>query len=202
MFSAASGNGAPVYLTFDGGADADGIPEILSALAARSVTATFFLTGRFARTYPDLTRRILAEGHEIANHSYDHPNMSQWGAERITANLASAARAIAEVTGQPPVPFFRFPYGAQNRRVEAIVAQAGYHPVYWDIDTLDWKEPPVQSIIDKVRYKVRPMSVVLMHCGSKAGARALPTILDDVMARGFQPRKLTTVATTELAKLP
>jgi len=200
--SGGSAVGGPVFLTFDGGADADGIPAILAALQARGLTVTFFLTGKFVKNYPDLARDIQARGHEIANHSMTHPNMSSWDAERIAANLKDAADTMVRVLGRPPVPFFRFPFGAQNRRVEAIVASLGYHPVYWDIDTLDWKEPPVASIVDKVRRRIKPMAVVLMHCGSKNGARALPTILDDLMSRGYTPRKLSTLGPTELAALP
>jgi len=194
--------GGPVFLTFDGGADADGIPAILAALRERGVHSTFFLTGQWVTSFPDLARRILAEGHEIANHSMTHPNMTGFGREKIADQLERMATAFREVAGQAPQPFFRFPFGAQNPRVEKIIAELGYQPVYWDIDTLDWKEPSVASILERVRRKLRRRSVILMHCGSRNGSRALPRILDEVMGRGYQPIKLSQATAGDLAALP
>ncbi|MBF0501683.1 MAG: polysaccharide deacetylase family protein [Candidatus Riflebacteria bacterium] len=194
--------GGPVFLTFDGGADADGIPGIMAALRSHGVHSTFFLTGQWVKSFPDLARQILADGHEIANHSLSHPNMSGYNADKISAQLTATADIFKTVLGRDPAPFFRFPFGAQNRRVEDIVASLGYRPVYWDIDTLDWKEPSVSSIIEKVRRRLKPHAVILMHCGSRNGSRALPLVLDEVLGRGYTPMMLSAASQADQASLP
>jgi len=196
-----SGDGAPVFFTFDGGADADGIPGILEALRERGIKSTFFLTGKWVENYSDLAIQILAAGHEIANHSMGHHNMSNWGAEEIKKELEKAEEAFNRVLGRPPIKYFRFPFGAQNPRVEKIVTDLGYHTVYWDIDTLDWKEPSVSSIVSRVRSKLKPRSVILMHCGSKNGAKALPQLLDEVLKRGFRPIPLSSLDPQQIAAI-
>ncbi|MBF0406488.1 MAG: polysaccharide deacetylase family protein [Candidatus Riflebacteria bacterium] len=183
--------GGQVFLTFDGGADADGLPGILSELGQRNIKSTFFLTGQFVKKYPELSREILNRGHEIANHSMSHPDMSDFGEDKISTQIQDAQAAIFSVTGRNPVPWFRFPFGAQNRRVEEIVEKIGYKSVYWTIDTLDWKEPSVSSIISKVRSKLKKNSVILMHCGSRNGAKALKGVLDEIIMRGYSPEILS-----------
>jgi len=195
-------SGGQVFLTFDGGADADGVDAILGALKARGLKTTFFLTGQWVKSYPELGRRILADGHEIANHSMRHPNMAAWGKDKIAAELQKAEAAMQTVLGRRFAPFFRFPFGAQNRRVEAIVEELGYKPVYWNIDTLDWKEPSVASIQQRVRLRVRRGSVILMHVGSKTGAKALPRMLDELSGRGFRPSRLSDLDPAGIAALP
>ena len=195
-------SGGQVFLTFDGGSEAAGFSGILAALSAHHVHATFFLTGHWVRSYPDLGRRILAEGHEIANHSMSHKDMAGWKREAIAAELEKAEDVFRSVLGRRSAPFFRFPFGAQNRRVEQWTEELGYRPVYWNIDTLDWKEPSVGSIINKVVTRIRRGAVVLMHVGSKNGSKALPTILDNLMGRGFRPGKLSDLDPSQIASLP
>lgn len=194
--------GGQVFLTFDGGADADGTEPILAALAARGVRSTFFLTGQWVKRYPDLARRILAAGHEIANHSMSHKNMASWSKEAIAEELEKAEQVFVSVLGRRGAPFFRFPFGAQNRRVEQFTEELGYRPVYWNIDTLDWKEPAVGSIVDKVATRIRRGAVVLMHVGSRNGAKALPTILDQLLVRGYRPDRLSALDPAQIAALP
>jgi peptidoglycan/xylan/chitin deacetylase (PgdA/CDA1 family) len=194
--------GGPVFFTFDGGADAAGIPEILEALKAHGVKSTFFLTGKWVENYSDLAIQILAAGHEIANHSLTHKNMAGWSKERLAEELSRTEQVFRQILGRPGIPYFRFPFGAQNARVEKLVAELGYHSVYWDIDTLDWKEPPVSSIISKVNAKLKPRAVILMHCGSKSGARALPILLDLVKKRGYNPIPLSSFDPGHIAAIP
>lgn len=202
QFNLPGDSSGQVFVTFDGGADADGVVPILDALKARGLKTTFFLTGQWVKSYPKLGRRILEEGHEIANHSMRHPNMAGWGKEKIADELQKAEQTMQALLGRRFAPFFRFPFGAQNARVEAIVEESGYKPVYWNIDTLDWKEPSVASIQQKVRTRVRRGSVILMHVGSKNGSKALPRVLDELLARGFRPGRLSDLDPVGIAALP
>ncbi|MEW6708360.1 MAG: polysaccharide deacetylase family protein [Candidatus Riflebacteria bacterium] len=194
--------GGQVFLTFDGGADDDGFTTIVDILDEFKVKCTFFLTGGFVRNYPEKARQILARGHEIANHSMSHPDMKNFSAEKIAAEINAAEDVFAQVTGQRGAPFFRFPFGHQNQRVEKIVETLGYRPVYWHIDTIDWREDPVNTIISRVDKKLRRGSVILMHIGSKNGAKALRRILEIISSRGYNPVRLSDLDPSLLVSLP
>lgn len=194
--------GGQVFLTFDGGADDDGFNSILASLAKYQVKCTFFLTGQFVENYPTKARKLLSEGHEIANHSMSHPDMKKFSAEKISAEIEAAERVFEKALGQRGAPFFRFPFGHQNLRVEKIVETLGYRPVYWHIDTIDWREDSVKTIISRVNKKLRRGSVILMHLGSKNGAKALDSILEIISVRGYKQSRLSDLDPSMLASLP
>lgn len=194
--------GGQVFLTFDGGADDDGFAAIMSGLESKQAKCTFFLTGKFVRQYPDKARELLARGHEIANHSMNHPDMKNFSAEKIAAEIEAAEEEFVKALGRRGAPFFRFPFGHQNPRVERIVETLGYRPVYWHIDTIDWREDAVPTIIARVNKKLCRGAVILMHIGSKNGAKALPRILDIITSRGYQLARLSDLDPSQLAALP
>lgn len=195
-------SGGQVFLTFDGGSTDAGFDSIVASLQRYRVRCTFFLTGKFVKKYPEKSRQLLAEGHEIANHSMSHPNMKSFSPEQIAAEIEAAETVFAGVLGQRGAPFFRFPFGAQNKKVERIVEELGYHPVYWHIDTIDWREDPVNTIISRVDKKLRRNAVILMHLGSKNGAKALERILDIITGRGYTLARLSDLDASQLASLP
>lgn len=197
-----SDSGGQVFLTFDGGATDAAFDSILNSLRRFGVKSTFFLTGKFAQNYPEKCRQLIAEGHEIGNHSMNHPDMKNFSAEKIATEIEAAEQAFEKVLGRRGAPFFRFPYGHQNKRVEQIVENLGYRPVYWHIDTIDWREDPVETIISRVKNKLRRNSVILMHLGSKNGAKALDRILQHVTARGYSPARLSDLDASQLVALP
>ena len=194
--------GGQIFLTFDGGATDTGFDSIISSLRKCGVHCTFFLTGKFARQYPERCRELLADGHEIANHSMHHPDMKNFSAGKIAAEIEAAEEAFQQTFGRRGAPFFRFPFGHQNQRVESIVEDLGYHPVYWHIDTIDWREDPVETIIGRVKSKLNRNSVILMHLGSRNGARALDRILEHIIARGYRPARLSDLDAAQLVSLP
>lgn len=195
-------SGGQVFLTFDGGATDAGFDSIIDSLRRYQVRCTFFLTGQFVRKYPEKARLLLASGHEIANHSMSHPNMKNFGREKLAREIENAEQVFAEILGQRGAPFFRFPFGAQNKTVERLVEDLGYRPVYWHIDTIDWREDPVKTIISRVSNKLRRNSVILMHLGSKNGAKALDQILNIITTRGYSPARLSDLDASQLAVLP
>jgi peptidoglycan/xylan/chitin deacetylase (PgdA/CDA1 family) len=134
-----------VALTFDcGGSDA-AVDRILATLAQRGVPATFFVTGAFARTYPERVRAIAAAGYPIGNHSDTHRSYPALTEEAIRADLAAAEASIVAVTGHTTRPLFRFPFGAHTDADIRIVNDDGYLPVQWTVDSLGWKAPPADS---------------------------------------------------------
>ncbi|EKD82033.1 MAG: hypothetical protein ACD_39C01513G0004, partial [uncultured bacterium] len=194
--------GGQVFLTFDGGATDAGFDSIVDSLRRSGVKCTFFLTGKFVEKYPEKSRLLLADGHEIANHSMNHPNMKSYSPEKIAAEIEAAEASFARILGCRGASFFRFPFGAQNNRVEKIVEDLGYHPVYWHIDTIDWREDPVNTIISRVDNKLRRNAVILMHLGSKNGAKALDRILNIITGRGYTLARLSDLDASQLAALP
>jgi peptidoglycan/xylan/chitin deacetylase (PgdA/CDA1 family) len=143
-------------LTFDADSAADGAAELLGLLRSRGVRATIFVTGRFAERFPTLLRAAVADGHEIGNHTFDHPHLTTWaengrhvarpGVDRafVLGQLGRAAAAIAAACGRPPAPLWRAPFGEHNGEIRRWAAEAGYLHVDWTrgerdaLDALDW----------------------------------------------------------------
>lgn len=184
-----------VALTFDGGADNSAVSEILSTLRANGVPATFFVTGGFARAYPNDVRAMAAGGHPVGNHSNTHPYFSQITDATIRSELSLADSAISSLTGKSTKPLFRFPYGDRTAYDIQVVNNAGYIPSRWTIDTLGWKGVTEGYTAAVVRQRVldglRPGAIVLMHVGahphdrSTPDADALQGIINDLRARGY-----------------
>ncbi|WP_324642100.1 polysaccharide deacetylase family protein [Pseudarthrobacter sp. LT1] len=188
------GAGRVVALTFDAGANAAGLPKILSALAARGVAGTFFLTGNWAANNPPAVAQIVAAGHRVANHSMTHPGFTGLSDDLITQQVRGAEQTIL-AAGADPRPLFRFPYGERDTRTIAAVNALGYVAVRWTVDTLGWKGTSggasIQSVADRVLAGLQPGEIVLMHIGSNPDdgttldADALPQVMDRITAAGY-----------------
>lgn len=182
-----SGKRPEVALTFDAGSDWKPVKKILDALAGQGVKATFFLTGEWVKKNPKTTRLIVEAGHELGNHSWDHPPFTRLTDAQIQDQLRKTDEMIQEVAGRSTRPWFRPPLGDRDGRVRQLVSDAGYFTVYWTLDSRDSVDRGItsQQIRDRVLGKVAPGSIVLMHCGSQATADALPAILDGLRSRGL-----------------
>lgn len=189
-----------IALTLDAGAGAAPTPRILAALRERGVTITFFLTGRWMRANPDLVRQMVADGHELANHTVNHPDLTTIDDDAIRRELNETEAILQEIaSGATTRPFFRPPYGAYNERVLRVALSEGYLPVYWTLDSLDSVGEPKtpEFLVERVTGKLSPDdlrgAIILAHCGSESTADALPEILDRFAAMGFEVRKLSEV---------
>lgn len=176
-------------LTFDFGSDAGNVNRILQVLADRGVKSTFFATGEAAANYPGAVQSVVAQGHEIGNHSYSHPYFTKLTSTQMTDELSRAATAIRNATGQAPKSFFRPPYGDYNSAVLQAVGNAGYpNTIMWTIDTVDWQGVSSATIRDKVLSKASPGAIVLMHVGGGATGTpdALAGMIDGLRAGGYE----------------
>lgn len=183
-----------VALTFDAGSGADATPAILDALAAAGVKATFFITGQFAESFPDMVRRMAADGHEFGNHSYTHPRFTDISEADIRSQIVRTEAKVVELTGISTVPYFRFPYGARNARAVRQVNDLGYMSVFWTVDTLDWMpDETCEQIRSRVMSNVCPGAIVLMHCNSPQEGQVLDSIIEDLKASGYEVMTLTEV---------
>ena len=183
-----------VALTFDAGANADGVPRILATLRAKGVPATFFLTGRFVTTYPALSRQLAAYG-RLGNHTVSHPRLTTLSDTAVRSQVVGAETTIRSMTGEGARPFFRFPYGAYDARTLRLVNGLGYAAVGWTVDSLGWqgtsKGGSAAAVAARVIAARTPGEIVLMHVGSNPDDRttfdadALAAVIDGLRAHGY-----------------
>jgi peptidoglycan/xylan/chitin deacetylase (PgdA/CDA1 family) len=188
-----------VALTLDAGASAEPVPRMLVALRERNIKITFFLTGKWIADNPELTRAIVADGHEIANHTYNHPDLTRMGAAAMRAELADTEALLQKTAGASSRPLFRPPYGAYDEQVLRTAVDEGYLPIYWTLDSLDSVGEPKtpEFLLERVTRKLTPEqlrgAIILAHCGSAPTADALPQILDRFKEMGFEVKKVSEV---------
>jgi len=152
-----------VALTFDDG-PGKYTAELLDFLKEHRVRATFFLLGNNAARYPDLIKRMDAEGHAIGNHSYSHPNLAGLSAAGVAAQIANCNAAIRNAVGHNAV-VMRCPGGSCNATVRAAAANAGLPIIYWSVDTKDWQSRDKDKIMDVAfgDKGIKDGSIVLLH---------------------------------------
>jgi peptidoglycan/xylan/chitin deacetylase (PgdA/CDA1 family) len=183
-----------VALTFDCGANADGVPAILRTLNRKGVPATFFLTGKWSLTFERKATR-MASSYGIGNHTFDHPDLTTLPRKEVRRQIRQATRAIIDITGVDPHPLFRFPYGASDAETLRIVNRRGFGSFRWTVDTLGWKGTKAgitrRSVIRRVMEALQPGAIVLMHVGSAPDgstldADALPTLIRKIRKAGYR----------------
>jgi peptidoglycan/xylan/chitin deacetylase (PgdA/CDA1 family) len=177
-----------VALTFDAGNEGGGAaPQILEILRERGLHVTFFLSGHWVDHNPELTRQMLADGHELGNHSYSHPDLTRLADNQIVYELDYTDQVVWDVVGVHTRPYFRPPFGARNRRVLDVAAASGFRSIYWSLDSGDWlPRASAGAVAGKILRYVVPGDIVVEHVGSDASANALPDILDELEGRGWR----------------
>lgn len=174
-----------VAMTFDDGPHPSLTPRLLDMLAARNLRATFYLIGNRVVQYPDIARRIAAEGHEIGNHSWSHPFLDGYSDSAVMREIDRTTDAIYQVTGRPPVTF-RPPYGAFNRRQRLMLHGARSLPtVLWSVDPQDWRRPGANVVADRILGHSHSGSIILSHDIHRGTIDAMPRTLDGLTRRGL-----------------
>lgn len=169
--------GGRVALTFDAHFDSLPVDKLLGLLAERGLRATFFVTGAYARNAPESVKKIAAAGHEIANHSDTHAAFTKLSDAKCLAELERAEQSILPLAGAAYRPYWRPPLGDRNLRVLRVAVRNGFLPVYWTIDTLDWrKEATPESVQERISAQgLVGGAIVLQHVGSSASVACLPS---------------------------
>ena len=155
-------------------------------LKQRNIKATFFVVGECVVQYPAIMKRIVAEGHEIANHSWSHPLLSKMAEGPVTEQLQKTHDAIVNATGVTP-KLMRPPYGGftANQRAWAN-GKWGYKCILWDVDPLDWKVRNAEHVKTEILHQTVAGSIVLSHDIHKSTVDAMPDTLDGLIGRGFK----------------
>ena len=188
-----------VALTFDDGPNPEATPRILDALAERGVHATFFVLGRHAELWPELVRRMAAEGHTLGNHGYFHRKLHAKSPRYVREDLALGTSAIENACGVRP-RLFRAPHGFRSPWVTSIARQLGQETVGWSLGVWDSAKPGVAAIVDRTVRGAHPGSILLLHDGDgydsrgdrSQTAQAVPEIIQRLQARGL---RLVTIPT-------
>lgn len=177
-----------VGLSFDaGGRDGGQTGSVLDTLHRFGVHATFFLTGEWSEANPALVKRMAAEGHELANHTYDHPDLTKVSDQEILAQVARADQAVQKVAGVGLKRYVRPPFGAFDQRVLNVLGKQGYDVIYWTLDSGDWRaEMSASDVAQRVGTKANAGDVVVFHCYPAKTAQALPAVLEALKARGLR----------------
>jgi peptidoglycan/xylan/chitin deacetylase (PgdA/CDA1 family) len=190
--------GKRVALTFDAGSDDASAAAIVATLHANNVPGSFFVTGRFAESYPSSLRTLATAG-SVYNHSYSHPSFTgvsspdHLSTAQMLDQIERAEAAISAVTGHTTKPYFRPPYGDQNAAVNQVLGQAGFrYDVLWTIDSKGWKGVAPDQVVQNVLTQAVPGAIVAMHVGTGAtDAAALQRVIDGLRAQGYTPVPLS-----------
>ncbi len=185
-FSQCHVDGPYVAMTFDDGPHASNTPRLLDMLKQRNIKATFFVVGQCVAEYPAIMKRIVAEGHEVANHSWSHPQLSKMGEGPVTEQLQKTHDAIVNATGITP-KLMRPPYGAFTATQRAWAnGKWGYKIILWDVDPLDWKVRNAEHVKSEILHHTVAGSIILSHDIHKSTVDAMPDTLDGLTGRGFK----------------
>ena len=135
-----------ISISFDAAWGADDTIQILDVLDKHNVKTTFFMTGGWVSTYPDMVKEIYSRGHDLGNHSENHKQMSKLDTASQKEEIMSVHQKIEELTGYNCF-LFRPPYGDYNSELINTIYGCNHYPVQWDVDSLDWKDYGVENII-------------------------------------------------------
>jgi len=189
--------GNQVALTFDDG-PAPGVTErILDELKRRDLHATFFMIGRQVAAAPELAQRVLAEGHEIGNHTYTHRKLTELADEEIAGELDRTNRVFAEMLGYKAA-WFRPPFGAFRRNQAALTALRHLGVALWSVDVQDWQQPPPVGMAETIVAKSQPGAIILCHELSST-ADCIGEVLDRLLAAQFRLATLSSLSQTSFS---
>jgi polysaccharide deacetylase family sporulation protein PdaB len=176
-----------VSLTFDAAWGNESTQVILDILAKYNVKATFFMTGKWVGKYPEDVKRIAEAGHDLGNHSENHKQMSQLSREQCIDEIMKVHKRVKELTGIE-MTLFRAPYGDYNNNLIGVARECGYYTIQWDVDSLDWKDYGVNSIIKEVveNKHLGKGSIILMHNGARYTPAALESIIKGLQDKNYQ----------------
>lgn len=171
------------------------LSPILATLKKHHVHASFFLEGRWVKNHPELAKMIASAGHEVGNHSYTHPDMKKISNDLISQEIRRTNEVIKATTEQTPL-WFAPPSGSIREDVVTIAASEKMGTVMWSVDTIDWKKPSPQELINRVMGKVHNGALILMH-PTEATASALDTLILTIKDKGLEIDTVSTLLSEE-----
>lgn len=176
-----------VSLSFDAAWTNEDTKEILEILDEYQVKATFFMTGEWVSRYPEDVKAIAKAGHDLGNHSENHKQMTQMSKNECKEEIMKAHNRVKELSGID-MKLFRAPYGDYNNTLVGTARECGYYTIQWNVDSLDWKDYGVDSILNKTveNKKLSNGSILLLHDGAKYTPKALGLIITGLKEKGYE----------------
>ncbi|QUW23867.1 polysaccharide deacetylase family protein [Sporosarcina sp. Marseille-Q4063] len=170
-----------VALTFDDGPDPKVTTKILATLEKYNAKATFYMLGSRVEYYPEIAKDVSNAGHELGNHTWTHPDLTNASIKKINSEITRTSSIIEKVTGEKAISF-RPPYGAINKTVRQ---QTNLPVILWDVDTLDWKHRNANQLLAHVKKNTRDGSIILMHDIHQSTADGLDAVLAYLNGEGY-----------------
>ncbi|EGL83921.1 delta-lactam-biosynthetic de-N-acetylase [Caldalkalibacillus thermarum TA2.A1] len=190
-----------IYLTFDNGYENGYTARILDVLKEKQVPAAFFVTGHYLKDQPDLVKRMVEEGHIVGNHSWSHPDLTQVSDDRLIKELVRVEGEFMRITGVKGMSYLRPPRGIFSERTLALSQKLGYRNVFWSLAFVDWqidRQRGWRYAYDNIMDQIHPGAVVLLHTVSRDNAEALPRVIDDLRAQGYEFKSLDDLVMDQL----
>ena len=188
-----------IYITFDAGYENGNTAPILDALKKHNAPAAFFLVGPYIESNPDLVKRMVAEGHIVGNHSYNHPDMTQKGYDDFVNQLEKTSAAFRLVTGTDMPRFYRPPEGKCTEDNLKWAQQLGYTTVLWSSAYVDWNndnQPSHSYAFEKIEQRTFDGAIFLLHSTSKTNAEILDRQLTRWEQQGYTFAPVTKLVST------
>ena len=180
-----------VALTFDDGPHAVLTPRLLDVLRPRGIKVSFYVMGIKAAMHPAILQMAYSEGHEIANHVWDHPVLTKIKETSVMDQINRTNDVIRSAINRFPTTM-RPPYGNTNRKLEKYISEAVQLPVIlWSLDSLDWRHPPVDKMVSKIIKDVKPGDIILMHDIHAGSIEAVKTLVERLLDKGFTFRTVS-----------
>lgn len=182
-----------IYLTFDNGYENGYTPKVLDVLKKQKVPATFFVTGHYLDSEPELVKRMVNEGHIVGNHSWYHPDLTTQSDEEFKKELESVRIKVEEITSQQGMSYLRPPRGIFSEKVLAKAEELGYTSVFWSLAFVDWKVDSQKGwkySYDNIMKQIHPGSIILLHTVSKDNAEALDHAIEELRKQGYTFKSL------------
>jgi peptidoglycan/xylan/chitin deacetylase (PgdA/CDA1 family) len=191
-----------VAMTFDDGPHPSLTPKLLDILKERNIKCTFFLIGQNVKAYPQIVRRIIAEGHEIGAHTYTHCSLTSRSDAQIRSELQRSEEVLMTAANYRP-QLIRPPYGAINTRIKQLMfSEFGYSTIMWSVDPQDWRRPGVSVVTSRLVSGARPGAIMLAHDIHPPTIQAVPAMFDQLLAKGYQFVTVSQLMNMEKANMP
>jgi probable sporulation protein (polysaccharide deacetylase family) len=186
-----STNQKMVSLTFNVDWGEEYLPQLLEILKEEDIKATFFVTGKWAERQPDLTKKIVEGGHDLGNHGHGHRHLKNLSNEELAKEITDGEKVLQRVSGQKP-KLFAPAYGEVDERISRVAGQLGYEVIMWSLDTIDWQNPDVATIVKRVVPRIHNDAIILMH-PTKPTVEALPRIIKQLKEEGYRMVPVSTL---------
>ncbi len=187
-------------ITFDDGPHPTLTPKLLDILKQRNVKATFYVLGSKVQTHPEIIRRMVEEGHEIGNHTWSHPSLNKIGTTRVKSELDRTTDIIQKTAGVTPKTM-RPPYGATNTNLNRRMNdEFALKVIMWSVDPQDWRYRNSSRVSGHLTANAKPGDILLAHDIHASTIAAMPSALDNLLAKGF--RFVTVSELLEMDSIP